>query len=132
MVVVPARNVSYNRTGLFCFYFIQFGLVYGEFLMPIYEYQCTGCHHQFDLLQKINDEPEKKCPQCSKMTAVRLVSAAGFQLKGSGWYATDFKNKGKPEQKLDNSTAASEAKGDAPKKTETSTTSSTTSQGESD
>lgn len=61
--------------------------------MPIYEYQCTSCHHKFDLLQKINDEPVKKCPECGKNKAERLVSAAGFQLKGGGWYVTDFKDK---------------------------------------
>lgn len=44
-------------------------------------------------MQGINDEPAKKCPDCLQETAVRLVSAAGFQLKGTGWYATDFKNK---------------------------------------
>ena len=103
--------------------------------MPIYEYQCTGCHHQFDLLQKINDEPIKKCPQCSKDTVVRLVSAAGFQLKGTGWYATDFKNKGKPESKSDHSSshvAKSDAKRTETKTTEPSTTSSVASKGESD
>ncbi|MFC3907542.1 FmdB family zinc ribbon protein [Legionella dresdenensis] len=61
--------------------------------MPIYEYECTSCHHHFDLMQKISDQPAKKCPQCLNDTAVRLVSASGFQLKGSGWYVTDFKNK---------------------------------------
>lgn len=61
--------------------------------MPIYEYECTHCHQQFDLMQKINDEPVKQCPQCFNDTVIRLVSAAGFQLKGSGWYATDFKHK---------------------------------------
>lgn len=62
--------------------------------MPIYEYQCTGCNHHFDLIQKINEEPVKICPYCSESKVIRLVSAAGFQLKGSGWYATDFKTKG--------------------------------------
>lgn len=61
--------------------------------MPIYEYQCTHCHHQFDALQKISDSPISKCPNCSQETAKRLVSAAAFQLKGTGWYATDFKDK---------------------------------------
>ncbi|ARB91177.1 FmdB family zinc ribbon protein [Legionella longbeachae] len=61
--------------------------------MPIYEYQCTSCHHHFDLMQKISDDPIKQCPVCYKDTVVKLVSAAGFQLKGTGWYATDFKNK---------------------------------------
>lgn len=99
--------------------------------MPIYEYQCSGCHHQFDLLQKINDEPEKKCPECGKNTAVRLVSAAGFQLKGSGWYATDFKDKGKPAPKTSGSSSTPETK-TAEKKSSESTTSSTTSKGDSD
>lgn len=67
--------------------------------MPIYEYECTSCHHHFDLIQKINDEPVKICPECSRETVVKLVSAAGFQLKGTGWYATDFKDKGKPAEK---------------------------------
>lgn len=61
--------------------------------MPIYEYQCQGCHYQFDLIQKMSDEPVKTCPKCSEDKAVRWVSAAGFQLKGNGWYATDFKTK---------------------------------------
>lgn len=61
--------------------------------MPIYEYQCNNCHHHFDLMQKISDAPVTKCPQCLNDTVVRLISASGFQLKGNGWYATDFKNK---------------------------------------
>ena len=61
--------------------------------MPIYEYECTSCHHHFDLIQKINAEPVKQCPMCFNNSVVKLVSAAGFQLKGTGWYATDFKNK---------------------------------------
>lgn len=73
----------------------KFISIHGDILMPIYEYECTGCHHTFDLLQKLNDAPVKTCPKCSKDQAVRLVSAAGFQLKGTGWYATDFKDKGK-------------------------------------
>ncbi len=65
--------------------------------MPIYEYQCTHCQHQFDVIQKMNEDPIKLCPQCSQQSVVKLVSAAGFQLKGTGWYATDFKDKGKPK-----------------------------------
>jgi len=66
--------------------------------MPIYEYSCTKCNHHFDLMQKINDKPATQCPQCFEETVIRLISAAGFQLKGTGWYATDFKNSGKKEQ----------------------------------
>lgn len=65
--------------------------------MPIYEYQCQGCHHEYDLIQKINEQPLKKCPNCSEDKAIRLVSAPSFQLKGTGWYATDYKDKDKPK-----------------------------------
>lgn len=71
--------------------------------MPIYEYECKSCHHHFDLMQKINDAPQKQCPKCFEETVERLVSPAGFQLKGTGWYVTDFKNKDKKQP-----TAASE------------------------
>lgn len=64
--------------------------------MPIYEYQCTACHHEFDEIQKMSDPALTHCPNCNQETVVRLVSAAGFQLKGTGWYVTDFKDKGKP------------------------------------
>lgn len=65
--------------------------------MPIYEYECTSCHHHFDVIQKINDDPIQQCPSCQQNTVVKLISAAGFQLKGTGWYATDFKNKSSPK-----------------------------------
>ena len=60
--------------------------------MPIYEYQCEKCGHQFDELQKISDKPLKKCPECGRNSLTKLVSAAGFRLKGGGWYETDFKS----------------------------------------
>lgn len=84
--------------------------------MPIYEYQCTTCNHLFDLMQKMSDPPMQHCPNCSKDTVIRLVSAAGFQLKGTGWYATDFKDKGKPKPKTD--TETSNASSAATSKTE--------------
>lgn len=59
--------------------------------MPIYEYRCTSCGHEKEVLQKMSDAPLKECPACGKPTLTKLISAAGFQLKGSGWYATDFK-----------------------------------------
>lgn len=59
--------------------------------MPIYEYQCSNCEHEFDELQKIDDAPLKVCPECKKRKLVKLVSAPSFRLKGSGWYETDFK-----------------------------------------
>lgn len=62
--------------------------------MPIYEYRCSSCSHQEDFLQKLSDPPLTDCPKCGKSTFAKQVTAAGFQLKGSGWYATDFKNNG--------------------------------------
>ena len=60
--------------------------------MPIYEYQCTECGYQTEVLQKISDEPLKDCPECGKPTMKKMVSAAAFRLKGGGWYETDFKS----------------------------------------
>ena len=59
--------------------------------MPIYEYQCEACSHKFEKLQKISDDPLKDCPACNAPQLKKLVSAAGFRLKGGGWYETDFK-----------------------------------------
>jgi len=59
--------------------------------MPIYEYQCQRCEHKFESLQKISDEPLTDCPECHQSTLKKLISAAGFRLKGKGWYETDFK-----------------------------------------
>ncbi|HSW92919.1 MAG TPA: zinc ribbon domain-containing protein [Gammaproteobacteria bacterium] len=67
--------------------------------MPIYEYQCTACGHTLEIMQKMAEAPLKHCPACQKDSLKKLISAAGFQLKGTGWYATDFRNKGKPEAK---------------------------------
>ncbi len=60
--------------------------------MPIYEYQCSACEHKLEALQKISDEPLTECPQCGKPALKKLISAAGFRLKGGGWYETDFKS----------------------------------------
>ncbi len=59
--------------------------------MPIYEYQCEACDHKMEKLQKLSDEPLKVCPICNESRLNKLVSAAGFRLKGDGWYETDFK-----------------------------------------
>lgn len=70
--------------------------------MPIYEYRCNTCEHKFEALQKFSDAPLVTCPACANDALVKLVSAAGFQLKGSGWYQTDFKASGsKPAAKAD-------------------------------
>ncbi len=68
--------------------------------MPIYEYRCASCGHQQESLQKVADAPLTICTKCGKPSFTKMVTAAGFQLKGSGWYATDFKNGGaKPAAK---------------------------------
>jgi len=99
--------------------------------MPIYEYRCESCGHQQEFLLKVSDAPLTVCTKCGKPTFSKMVTAAGFQLKGSGWYATDFKNSGaKPAAKTSaTSTSAdqpatetkSDAKGDANSETKTDT-----------
>ena len=91
--------------------------------MPIYEYQCQHCDHTFDTLQKVSEKPLIKCPECGEDTLKKLVSPAGFRLKGTGWYETDFKgSKNKSE------TAKSDKKdaGSSTKKTSESKTTATT------
>lgn len=63
--------------------------------MPFYEYRCDNCEYQLEALQKISDSPLVDCPQCGQPSLKKLVSAAAFRLKGSGWYETDFKKSGK-------------------------------------
>ncbi len=60
--------------------------------MPIYEYQCQSCGHEHEALQKMSAEPLIHCPACSEPELKKKISAAGFRLKGSGWYETDFKS----------------------------------------
>jgi len=74
--------------------------------MPIYAYKCAACGFAKDLLQKMSDPPLTDCPECHKPSFSKQLTAAGFQLKGSGWYATDFKSGGTP--------AAAPAAGDTP------------------
>jgi len=59
--------------------------------MPFYEYECSACKFYVEALQKVSDEPLRKCPSCKKTTLQRLISAPVFRLKGGGWYETDFK-----------------------------------------
>ena len=61
--------------------------------MPIYDFQCTSCHHKVELMRKISEETTLICPQCSQVTFSKMLSAPSFQLSGSGWYASDFKDK---------------------------------------
>jgi putative FmdB family regulatory protein len=88
--------------------------------MPIYAYKCESCGHAKDMLQKISDAPLRDCPACGQPSFVKQLTAAGFQLKGSGWYVTDFRGGS-------NATATSPSTGDQAdtKPAETTSTSST-------
>ncbi|HWV18778.1 MAG TPA: FmdB family zinc ribbon protein [Rhodocyclaceae bacterium] len=77
--------------------------------MPIYAYRCSACGHEKEVLQKISAEPLSTCPACHTENFSKQITAAGFQLKGSGWYATDFK--GSPSS---SSSAASSSESAAP------------------
>jgi len=85
--------------------------------MPIYAYRCTNCGHAQDVLRKISDPPLSVCPACGAATFVKQVTAAGFQLKGSGWYVTDFRGDKKAAKPSDGDAAAASegkaAEGDA-------------------
>lgn len=86
--------------------------------MPIYEYRCSACGHQDEHLQKVSDAPLSECPSCGKPEYRKQLSAAGFQLKGTGWYATDFKGSAKKPAEPKGE-AKSESKSES--KTETKT-----------
>jgi putative FmdB family regulatory protein len=85
--------------------------------VPIYEYRCSSCGFQKEYLQKVSDPLLRVCPECNKETFGKMLTAAGFQLKGGGWYATDFKHSGsKPVSKAESkSGAASKSKNDESK-----------------
>ncbi|MDQ6620990.1 MAG: zinc ribbon domain-containing protein [Pseudomonadota bacterium] len=79
--------------------------------MPIYEYRCTACSHELEALQKFSDPVLVTCPACGAETLLKKISAAGFHLKGSGWYATDFKGSGsKPAVKEKSDSASADSK----------------------
>ena len=78
--------------------------------MPIYEYRCSSCGFQKEYLRKVSDPLLNVCPECGKETFGKMLTAAGFQLKGGGWYATDFKHSGsKPVSKTESKTGAASA-----------------------
>ena len=109
--------------------------------MPIYEYRCQECGHEMEKLQRMSDDPLTDCPACGKSQLKRLVSAAGFRLKGGGWYETDFKQGNKRnlaggdtdggksgdtkpgESGSDGSKSSSASSGDSAKKSESKKTS---------
>ena len=81
--------------------------------MPIYEYRCSSCGHQQEFLQKVSDAPLTVCTECGKESFSKMLTAAGFQLKGSGWYATDFKNRAAAKPAEAKTEAKSDAKSDS-------------------
>jgi putative FmdB family regulatory protein len=81
--------------------------------MPIYEYRCASCGFQKEFIQKLSDAKLTVCPECGKESFNKMLTAAAFQLKGSGWYSTDFKNSGsKPDAKPGDSKGDKGDKGD--------------------
>ena len=82
--------------------------------MPFYEYECGECGHRVEALQKISDDPLVYCPECNAGSLKKLISAAAFRLKGTGWYETDFKNNSKSDKKEgDKKEGASGSDGDS-------------------
>lgn len=84
--------------------------------MPIYEYRCSACGFQKEYIQKFSDTILTMCPECKEPAFVKLLSAAGFQLKGSGWYQTDFKNPPSKPKSPDKTAEKAEAKTDSAEK----------------
>ena len=99
--------------------------------MPIYEYVCDACGHEFDELQKFAAAALIDCPSCGKPALIKKVSAAGFQLKGTGWYATDFKSKKKDAPVETKADAAGKPEAKSESKPEAKTESKTEAKAES-
>ncbi len=82
--------------------------------MPIYEYRCTACGHELEKLQRMSDAPLVDCPACGQPALNKKISAAGFRLKGGGWYETDFKKDKKKNLAADgDAKPASDSKSDS-------------------
>ena len=79
--------------------------------MPFSEYRCGSCGHELEAMQKISDDPLTDCPACDRAELVKLVSVAGFRLKGGGWYETDFKGGAKDKKEKPGDAAAKETSG---------------------
>lgn len=87
--------------------------------MPIYEYQCQSCQHEFEILQKISDAALTECPECREPALKKKISAAGFRLAGSGWYETDFKKNGNKKNLAGDGSSGDGGKSSDAGKTET-------------
>src|SRR6476659_7357593 len=108
---VRPREVRYNLSFVIRS-FRDHVTVKAQATMPIYEYRCAACGHEIEALQKLSDAPLTVCPSCQKPELKKLLSAAGFQLKGSGWYATDFRNSGAKPAAKEKAAAKATASGD--------------------
>jgi len=97
--------------------------------MPIYEYRCESCQHELETIQKISDPPLRDCPSCGEPALKKKISAAGFRLKGSGWYETDFKTGGQKKNLAKDDAPAAESKAADTKAGEGKTTETTASAG---
>ncbi len=97
--------------------------------MPLYDYGCQGCGHQFEVQQKLADDPLKNCPACGKALLEKIISAAAFVLKGGGWYKDGYGNPGKPRTENQRTDRLQKAIDDDKKKTTSPTTESTASSG---
>ena len=88
--------------------------------MPIYEYYCDACGHEFEVMQKITDRPIRKCEKCKKLKAKRSISKTSFVLKGSGWYVTDYgganASRAKESKELNGESQTEKTNKDAPSK----------------
>ncbi len=78
--------------------------------MPIYDFQCTNCHFQCEMLRKMSESSLTNCPNCKSETLAKKLSAPSFQLSGSGWYATDFKDKKSNTKATETAKTSDEAK----------------------
>jgi putative FmdB family regulatory protein len=89
--------------------------------MPLYEYRCESCQHQFEVIQKFSDAPIAVCPGCGAGPVVKLLSSPAFQFKGSGWYITDYarKDSAKPESAKSETTKADTSKSESSTKEST-------------
>ena len=102
--------------------------------MPLYEYECQKCGHRFELMQKMSDPPRRRCPEC-RGKVEKLISSPAFQFKGSGWYVTDYADKGKKKDSADGESKpkdsdAKDSKSDS-KKTDSPTSSSSSQKSDS-
>ena len=102
--------------------------------MPLYEYRCEACGHQFEVIQKFSDDPIAVCPKCGSGPVAKLLSSPAFQFKGTGWYITDYARKGTSEGKESKDKPAGDSKDSKPdaKSTPASSTDSSTSAAKSD